>query len=215
VDGLKRLLVATRSAGKLHELKPLLAAYGIEAIDLLDAGIPESPHEDDLETADTFEDNALAKARYFHALSGQPTVADDSGLAVDALGGRPGVMSKRWSGRTDLMGQALDDENNRLLLDALQRMEVRGDAHDRRARYVCAAAYVDEDREHVCRGEVHGRIVDIARGAGGFGYDPYFLSDELGRTFGEVSRAEKERVSHRARAFRALVEVLGIDVVGS
>lgn len=212
---MKRLLVATRSAGKLHELMALFAAYDIDAIDLLAAGIPESPHEDDLETADTFEENALAKARYFHALSGQPTVADDSGLAVDALGGRPGVMSKRWSGRTDLIGRALDDENNRLLLEALHRMEARGDGHDRRARYVCAAAYADGEREHVCRGEVHGRIVDVARGAGGFGYDPYFLSDELGRTFGEVSRAEKERVSHRARAFRALVTALGVGVVGS
>jgi XTP/dITP diphosphohydrolase len=220
----KRLLVATRSAGKLRELKPLFAAYGIDAIDLVAAGIPESPVEDELETAATFEDNALAKARYFHALSGEPTVADDSGLAVDALGGRPGVLSKRWSGRVDLTGQALDDENNRLLLEALERLEARDasetrgardDARDRRARYVCAAAYVDGEREQVCRGEVHGRIVDVARGTGGFGYDPYFLSDELGRTFGEVSRGEKEAVSHRARAVRALVAALGVGVVGS
>ena len=214
----RRLLVATRSAGKLRELTPLLAANGIDAIDLVAAGIPESPDEDDLETAETFEANALAKARYFHALSGQPTVADDSGLAVDALGGRPGVLSKRWSGRVDLTGRALDDENNRLLVEVLQRIEARaarGDARDRRARYVCAAAYSDGKREQVCRGEVLGRIVDVARGTGGFGYDPYFLSDELGRTFGEVSRAEKERVSHRARAFRALVAALGIGGVGS
>jgi XTP/dITP diphosphohydrolase len=201
-----RLLLATRSAGKLRELTPLFAAHGIEAIDLLAAGIPESPHEDDLETAATFEENALAKARYFHGLSGQPTAADDSGLVVDALGGRPGVLSKRWSGRTDLTGQALDDENNRLLLETL----AAASAGDRSARYVCAAAYVDAEREYVCRGEVRGRIVDVARGVGGFGYDPYFLSDELGRTFGEASRVEKERVSHRGRAFRALIETLGM-----
>jgi XTP/dITP diphosphohydrolase len=202
----RRLLVATRSAGKLRELTALFAAHGIEAIDLVAAGISEAPREDDLETADTFEENALAKARYFHALSGQPTVADDSGLVVDALGGRPGVLSKRWSGRADLAGQALDDENNRLLLETL----AVASGGDRSARYVCAAAYVDDEREYVCRGEVQGRIVDVARGAGGFGYDPYFLSDELGRTFGEASRVEKERVSHRGRAFRALIETLGM-----
>jgi len=211
---LKRLLVATRSNGKLRELKPLFAALGVEVIDLVAAGLPESLDEDALETADTFEENALSKARYFHALSGYPTVADDSGLAVDALGGRPGVLSKRWSGRTDLTGQALDDENNRLLLAELaQTAQIESSASvnadgDRRARYVCAAAYVDGARAFVCRGEVSGRIVDDARGAGGFGYDPYFFSDELERTFGEVSRVEKERVSHRARAFRALLAEL-------
>ena len=98
---------------------PLFAAQGIDAIDLVAAGIPESSSEDDFETADTFEENALAKARYFHSVSGLPTVADDSGLVVDALGGRPGVLSKRWSGRTDVSGQALDDANNRLLLETL------------------------------------------------------------------------------------------------
>ncbi|MEP6495142.1 MAG: RdgB/HAM1 family non-canonical purine NTP pyrophosphatase [bacterium] len=202
-----RLLVATRSGGKLRELTPLFAARGIEAIDLTAAGVRESPDEEALETADSFEENALAKARYFHAMSGIPTVADDSGLAVDVLGGRPGVLSKRWSGRIDLAGQALDDENNRLLLATLEQHERSA---SRRARYVCAAAYVDPRRELVCRGEVEGRIVDAARGAGGFGYDPYFFSDELGRTFGEVSREEKERVSHRARAFRALLSELGV-----
>ena len=123
---------------------------------------------------DTFEENALAKARYFHARTGRPTVADDSGLAVDALGGGPGVLSKRWSGRADLAGQALDDENNRLLLERLRGVD------GPRARYVCAAAFVDGRREVVCRGEVHGSIVDEARGAHGFGYDPYFVSSEIG-----------------------------------
>jgi XTP/dITP diphosphohydrolase len=151
----------------------------------------------------TFEENALAKARYFHAVSGRSVVADDSGLVVAALSGKPGVLSKRWSGRSDLSGQALDDENNRLLVRSLQN------AQERRASYVCAAAYVDDEREFVCRGEVHGRILEAPRGNGGFGYDPYFFSTELGRTFGEVSGAEKARVSHRGRAFRALVERLG------
>ena len=200
---MRPLLLATRSEGKLRELRPLFAAHSIDVVDLRDIGVVESPVEDTLETYSTFEENALAKARYFHSLTGRATAADDSGLVVPALDGRPGVMSKRWSGRTDLAGQALDDENNRLLLRSLQN------AHDRSAYYVCAAAYVDEGRELVCRGEVQGKIVSLPRGDGGFGYDPYFLSAELGRTFGEVGAAEKARVSHRARAFAALIQALG------
>lgn len=196
------MLLATRSSGKLRELKPLFAARGVDVVDLAEAGVAESPEEDALEVFDTFEENALAKARYFHQKTRMPVVADDSGIAVVALGGRPGVLSKRWSGRTDLSGQALDDENNRLLLEALRN------ATDARAYYVCAAAYVDGAREIVRRGEVHGRIIDEPRGRGGFGYDPYFLSDELGRTFGEAAREDKARVSHRGRAFRALLDVL-------
>jgi len=196
------VLLATRSEGKLRELRPLFATRGIDIMDLNAAGIVESDAEDALEIYSTFEENALAKARYFARLSGRPTVADDSGLAVNALGGRPGVMSKRWSGRTDLTGQALDDENNRLLLEAM-----RG-AQDRDAHYVCAAAFVDGDREIVCRGEVHGALVENARGRGGFGYDPYFYSAELRKTFGEATREEKETVSHRARAFTELLSQL-------
>lgn len=201
---LREILLATRSEGKLRELRPLFARAGLAVVDLRDAGIVETPVEDTLEVHATFEENAVAKARYFHQLSGRPTAADDSGLVVPALGGRPGVLSKRWSGRTDLSGQSLDDENNRLLILGLQN------AQDRRAFYVCAAAYVDDGRELVCRGETHGHVAEAARGCGGFGYDPYFFSDELGRTFGEVSTEEKARVSHRARAFEALVERLAL-----
>jgi XTP/dITP diphosphohydrolase len=201
---LREIVMATRSEGKLRELRSLFATYEIAVVDLRDAGIAESLLEESLEAHATFEENALAKARHFHRVSGRPTVADDSGLVVATLDGRPGVLSKRWSGRTDLSGQALDDENNRLLVRSLQN------AQDRRASYVCAAAFVDDEREFVCRGEVHGRILEAPRGNGGFGYDPYFFSTELGRTFAEVSGAEKARVSHRGRAFRALVERLGI-----
>ena len=204
-----RILLATRSAGKLRELRPLFAARGLDVIDLTEAGIAESGHEDELEAYATFEENALAKARFFHALGGAATVADDSGLVVMALNGQPGVVSKRWSGRSDLSGQALDDENNRLLLERL-----RG-AEDRRAFYVCAAAYVDLEREIVCRGEVHGHIVAGARGAGGFGYDPYFFAEELGRTFGEAELGQKSLVSHRARAFTALLDELERHGLGS
>lgn len=195
-------LLATRSAGKLRELLPIFLAHGIEVIDVATAGVEETPSEDALEVHATFEENALAKARYFHAITGRPTFADDSGLEVDALGSAPGVVSKRWSGRTDLSGQVLDDENNRLLLERL-----RG-ALDRGARYVCAAAYVDRERELVARGATTGHITEAPCGVNGFGYDPYFFSAELGRTFGEATREAKEAVSHRGRAFRALLSRL-------
>lgn len=196
------VLLATRSEGKLRELRPLFAAAGIEVQDLREAGVPPAPDEEAVEAFGTFEANAVAKARYFHALTGRPAVADDSGLEVAALHREPGVRSKRWSGRVDLAGQALDDANNAKLLDALRAVE------QPHARYVCAAAYVDGSREDVAVGETAGVIVRDARGVEGFGYDPYFMSDELGATFGESSREAKERVSHRGRAFRALLQRL-------
>jgi XTP/dITP diphosphohydrolase len=196
------ILLATRSEGKLRELRPLFAALGFAVTDLQSAGFPETRAEDDLEQFESFEENALAKARYFADLSGMAVAADDSGLEVRALDGAPGVRSKRWSGRTDISGEALDAENNALLMRAL------GTSVERGARYVCAAAFVDGERTIVRRGEVTGRITHEPRGSGGFGYDPYFESDELSRTFGEASRAEKEIVSHRGRAFRALIDTL-------
>jgi XTP/dITP diphosphohydrolase len=198
------VLLATRNAGKLRELLPMFAEAGLVPRTLDDMGIVEDPGEAALETAETFEGNALAKARHFHARSGHPTVADDSGLAVSALGGAPGVRSRRWSGRADLHGAALDAANNALLLERLA-----GTA-DRRARFVCAAAWVDGGRELVRVGECAGRIA-LAPSAGGhgFGYDPLFVSDELGATFAEVDREAKSRVSHRARAFAALLAAVG------
>jgi XTP/dITP diphosphohydrolase len=181
------LLIATRSRGKLRELRELFRGAGISVVDLEEAGIAE---------------NALAKARYFARLARRAVVADDSGLEVAALGGRPGVRSKRWSGRSDLSGQALDDANNERLLEALAAVA------DRRARYVCVAAFVDGSREQIFRGTTSGVILEAPRGSHGFGYDPYFLSDELGMTFAEASVREKESVSHRGRAFRALLEWL-------
>jgi XTP/dITP diphosphohydrolase len=195
-------LLATRSSGKLRELTPLFAQAGIEVVTLDVAGIAESRDEDAIEAFSTFEENAVAKARYFHEKSGLATFADDSGLDVPALGGAPGVRSKRWSGRSDLRGQALDDANNAELLRAL------GQSVDRRARYVCAAALASEEGAIVRRGVVEGRILEEGRGSNGFGYDPFFLSSELGVTFGEASLEEKERVSHRARAFRELLAML-------
>lgn len=196
------LILATRSLGKLHELGPMLGAYGIETITLDQAGVAEHPgEEEELEHFETFEENALAKARYFFERVGRrPTVADDSGLEVIALGGRPGVHTKRWSGRTDLSGRALDAANNAKML-----RELTGIA-DRRARYVCVAAYIDGDGERVFRGESTGRMLEAPRGTGGFGYDPLFLSDDVGVTFAEATREQKEQVSHRERAFAQLAQ---------
>ncbi|WP_396219741.1 non-canonical purine NTP pyrophosphatase [Gemmatimonas sp.] len=212
-----RVVLATRSVGKVRELVPLMASVGVEVVTLADLGLPELPEEDALEAFDTFEANALAKARYFARRTGATVLADDSGLAVDALSGRPGVQSKRWSGRNDLHGAALDAANNAFLQEALRAAE--RDAHldaqrskswSRRGRYVCAAACVWYDGTHWCeavaRGETSGELLAVERGTGGFGYDPFFLSDDLGATFAEVGHAEKVRVSHRGRAFAALLQ---------
>lgn len=194
------LLVATRSEGKLREIRPMFAAAGLTLVSLDELEIEESDEEAELEPHPTFEENALAKARYFYEVSGGiPTVADDSGLEVDALGGRPGVRSKRWAGRDDLRGLQLDEANNRALLASLDGVPSPA------ARYVCVAAFIAVGLELTARGETGGTIVRDARGSQGFGYDPYFLSSELGKTFGESSPSEKQRVSHRGRAFRELL----------
>jgi XTP/dITP diphosphohydrolase len=206
----QRFLLATRSAGKLRELREIFAETGLEVVDLSSMGIAESPAEDGLERYDTFEDNALAKARYFFELSGGlPTFGDDSGMCVDVLGGEPGVYSKRWSGRDDLTGKALDDANNAQLLARMQDALRRDPAHyTDAARYVSVVAYKDSAGEVIRRGEVEGRVLLTPRGAGGFGYDPYFEAPELGGTFAESSIANTAASSHRARAFRALLSAL-------
>ncbi len=196
-------LIASRNRGKLRELRALFAGAGIEVIDLIDAGIPESAAEDEIESHATFEENAVAKARYFAVLAGgRPVVADDSGLEVLALGGEPGVRSKRWSGRLDLDTAALDAANNALLVERLRGVS------DRRARFVCAAAWCAGEDELVVRGEVPGTIVDSPSGLHGFGYDPYFRSSELGKTLGDATVEEKQAVSHRGRAFARLLAAL-------
>ncbi|HEY8310170.1 MAG TPA: non-canonical purine NTP pyrophosphatase, partial [Gemmatimonadaceae bacterium] len=122
-EGAARYLVATRNPGKLRELRDIFAQYHIPITDLTEVGVPETPDEDSIESWDTFEENALAKAQYFHRRTGLPTFADDSGLAVHALGGAPGVRSKRLSGRTDLTGRSLDAANNATLLSQLRRLD--------------------------------------------------------------------------------------------
>jgi XTP/dITP diphosphohydrolase len=199
----REVVLATRSPGKLRELAPLFAAAGITALSLDDLGEPERPAEDDIEVFSTFEENAAAKARYFFARLGVPVVADDSGLEVTALGGEPGVRSKRWSGRVDLAGLALDEANNAELARRLAGVR------DRSARYVCVAWWIDASGERMARGESAGSILESPAGDGGFGYDPWFRSEDLGCTFAEADLEQKEAVSHRGRAFRALLQQLG------
>jgi len=177
----QRFLLATRSSGKLRELRAIFSHYGLEVADLSALGLEERPEEGSLERYDTFEENALAKARYFYERSGGlPTFGDDSGICVDALGGEPGVYSKRWSGRDDLTGKPLDDANNAKLVVRMrdaQRRDPTG--HTDRARYISVAAFKDSNGEVVRRGEVEGRVLSSPRGDGGFGYDAYFEAPAL------------------------------------
>ncbi len=206
----RQLLIATRSVGKLRELRAIFSAFDIEIIDPSSLGIPESDEEDGLERFDTFEDNALAKARYFYELSGGlPTFGDDSGMRVDVLGGEPGIYSKRWSGRKDLEGKALDEANNAKLVARMQDAQRRDAVRfTDRARYVCVAAFKDDEGEVVRRGEIEGRVLLRPRGSRGFGYDPYFEAPELGGTFAESTIENIAASSHRARAFRSLLTSL-------
>ena len=201
------LLVATRSRHKLREIREILEEAGeVELVDLDEAGVAWEPEEESIECHDSFRENALAKARYYAARSGLRTVADDSGICVDALGGEPGVRSKRFSGRADLEGDALDAANNALLLDRLRGVP-RG---ARSAHYMCAAAVIDPRTgdEAVFEGRCDGEILESERGKGGFGYDPVFFLPAEGTSFGELDPDRKNRVSHRARAFRAAAPTL-------
>lgn len=192
-----RLLLATRNQKKLAELRRILEPIvSVEVVGLDDV----APYDEAPETAPTFAENALAKARDAATETGLPSVADDSGLAVDALNGMPGVLSARWSGRHG------DDLGNlELLLNQLSDVP-----DDRRgAAFVCAAAMVvPGDVERVVEAEMRGRIVREPRGSGGFGYDPIFVADGHDVTTAEMSAADKDAISHRGKAFRALAPIL-------
>lgn len=200
------ILLATRSADKAVEITEILAAASSATlITLNDLGIAPTPIEDELEVHDTFIGNALAKARYFAALAGRLTLADDSGLMVDALQGRPGVRTKRFAADHGITTGNQDEANNDLLLEQLRAVS---DEH-RGAQYVCAAAFAHADGHALmaigtCRGCItHRRI-----GTGGFGYDPLFRIPDLGVTFAQLTRAQKNARSHRAHAVRALASHL-------
>jgi XTP/dITP diphosphohydrolase len=196
-----KLLVATRSPGKQREVRRLLAGDDLEVVFPDEAGVFAMPQEAGLELGDSFAANARAKAEYFAKHSGLPTVADDSGLEVISLGGEPGVRSKRWAGAEGLES-AVDAANNAYLLQRLQGAP----ASKRRARYRCVLVLYRTPKAfpETFEGASTGMILPEPRGTGGFGYDPLFQSDELGKTFAEATPEEKDSVSHRGRAFAAL-----------
>lgn len=190
------LLLASQNPGKLAEMRELVAGLRFQVLSPADVGIREAPEE----TGTSFIENAILKARHYARRSGRLTVADDSGLSVDALDGGPGLYSARFGGEG-----ATDADRNRLLIDKLKGVppESRG------ARFTSAVAAVrDEDVLFQTVATVEGRIAEAPRGPNGFGYDPLFFHPPLGRTFGEVSPADKARVSHRGQAFARLREFL-------
>jgi XTP/dITP diphosphohydrolase len=191
-----RLVVATRNEHKLRELAEILDE--LQLLPLPDD--VELPPED----GDTFADNALIKARAAHAATGEPAIADDSGIVAAALGDQPGVRSARFAGE-----DATDAENLALLIERLRSRK------DRRVAYVCVLAYVGADGEEiVVEGRCEGELIDDPRGAGGFGYDPAFVPVDTGpgdsRTMAELDAAEKHAISHRGRAARELARALRV-----
>jgi XTP/dITP diphosphohydrolase len=192
------IMLATRNPGKLAELRRILAAAGVSAAvtDLAAApGLPEVA-----ETGRTFADNALLKARAVAAFTGLPAVADDSGLCVDALNGMPGVLSARWSGR-----HGDDEANLRLVLGQIADVP----AGQRGAHFTCAAALVlPSGAERITEGTVYGQLTGSPRGSNGFGYDPIFVPDGFEVTTAQMSAEEKDKISHRGQALRALAPVI-------
>jgi XTP/dITP diphosphohydrolase len=192
-----KVVVATRNRGKLREIVPLLADLGLDLSTIDDLAPDAELREDGV----TFEENALAKARQAARVTGLPAIADDSGLEVDALGGAPGVISARYAGTP-----GSDARNNAKLIEAMAAIP----GALRTARFRCVAAFVDLARgfEILRSGSCAGEILTEPRGGGGFGYDPLFLVPALAQTMAELSNEEKNRLSHRSVAFRALASAL-------
>ncbi|MFZ5791470.1 MAG: RdgB/HAM1 family non-canonical purine NTP pyrophosphatase [Pseudomonadota bacterium] len=190
-----RLVVASHNPGKVREIAELLVPYGVEPISAASLGLPEPE-----ETGATFRENALIKARAAALAADLPALADDSGLAVDALGGAPGIHSARWAGEGRDFALAMKKVEQELQALGATR------AQDRRARFVCALALCWPDGHcEVFEGKVEGSLVFPPRGTHGFGYDPIFVAEGRTLTFGEMAPARKHAISHRADAFRQLV----------
>lgn len=190
---MSRLLIATNNLGKVKEIKAILGGFYDEIVSLKDAGISLEVVED----GDSFEENAIKKAREAADLAGCDALADDSGLCVDALHGAPGIYSARYAGE-----DATDEQNNEKLLKELKGIK------ERSARFVSVVALVSGGQVMTARGEVCGVIADAPSGDGGFGYDPLFFVPELGQTFAEIAADVKNGLSHRARALAALQKQL-------
>lgn len=191
----QRLILASNNAGKLKEFSQLLAPIGFDLHAQGEFDVPEAE-----EPFGTFVENALAKARHASRLTGLPALADDSGVCVNALGGAPGVHSARFGGEPKS-----DERNNRKLLAELSTRA------DKSAYYYCVLVYVrhpDDPQPVIAEGRWNGEIVTAPRGENGFGYDPYFLVPALGKTVAELAPEEKNALSHRGQALRALVEKL-------
>lgn len=194
-----KLVMASGNPGKIKEIARLLAPLNIEVVPQSDFDVEEA-----VEDGDTFVANAIIKARHASAATGLPAIADDSGLAVDALDGRPGVYSARYAGEN-----ATDDENIDLLLEELAGVEERA----RTAAFHCVACYVEDAEAEpvIAKGQWRGRILESRRGEGGFGYDPVFFDDETGKASAELSPQEKNARSHRGQALNALVALLAAN----
>ena len=195
-----KLVIATHNAGKLREIRELLAPHGIECVGAAELDLPEPE-----EIGVTFVDNAELKAREAADLSGLPCLADDSGLAVDALHGLPGIFSARW---------AEDEAGTRDFGRAMERVwrevEAAGEDAGHDAHFVCALSLAWPDGTiHSFEGKVHGTLVWPPRGDNGFGYDPMFVAAGMDQTFGEIEPEAKHAISHRAKAFKLLVAALG------
>jgi XTP/dITP diphosphohydrolase len=199
---MNRLVAASSNPGKIREFREMLVPLGFDVVSQADLGITEAeePHA-------TFVENALAKARHACGASGEWAFADDSGICVAALHGDPGVRSARYGGSADGAGDrdSQDERNNRKLIAALSGVK------DRRAHYYCVMVLVrhpDDPEPLIAEGRWHGEVIGEARGANGFGYDPYFFVPALGKTAAELAPAEKNAVSHRGLALRQLVSKL-------
>ena len=192
---MKKLVIATGNPGKVREIKKILEGVYDEICSLKDEGIAV----DIVEDADSFLGNAAKKALTISRLVDCEVLADDSGLCVDGLGGRPGVYSARYS------ASGTDEDNNKKLVEECAALDEEG----RQASYVCAIVLARGGQEiYSCEGKCYGRIVLEAHGNGGFGYDPYFYLPEYGQTFGELPAEEKNKISHRALALKKVQEFL-------
>jgi len=194
---MRKLLVATKNRGKAKEIKELIGDFFDDVLSLSDF----NGNINIIEDGKTFEENALKKAKTVYSLYRLPTLADDSGLEVDALDGRPGVYSARYAG-----DNATDEEKIKKLLEELKNIpeEKRG------AQFVCVLAFIDENgRVYQTKGICRGKIGFEPKGVNGFGYDPIFIPEGYSRTFAELESDEKNRISHRAKAFEKLKKILG------
>lgn len=192
---MKRIIAATRNEGKIREMNAITEELGIAIISRDAAGVPPVEIE---ETGSTFEENSYIKAKAIMDMTGEPALADDSGICCDYLGGAPGVQSARWSGGDD-------EDNNAKLVRLTQDVP----PEERIARYVCVMTLVFPDGETLrARGEIEGTIITEPRGDGGFGYDPYFVPKGDTRTFAEYPAEEKNAISHRGRALQEMARLL-------